>query len=139
MPTPTDGVVELEAHHLSRMAGCASPGSGEAGREFLLAVRANVVAAWEAGRFSRYGSDRDADVITEIVDDAPETHTHQRWLEFVDLEVYLEGLPDGRSMWQDDLTEAAGEALKQVAGRLVAALLVDIREAAAELEDLDVG
>jgi hypothetical protein len=106
---------------------------------FLTSVRDSTVEAIEDGTFvpEGEGSDDDNGAVHQIADNAPDVYTHTRWKEFVDLAAYLEE-PEISDAWPEDLTEAAGVALFQIAERLVYALLREWRdglEQAAEDDD----
>ena len=112
---------EESPYWLAKRADCLSPDSEDSpGALMLLSVRDHVVADWEAGAI-------DDDTVSMIADDAPDVYTHQKWLEFVDLGAYREEPEDGE--WHaSDLDSIASMALYQIAYRLAADLLRELRE-----------
>jgi hypothetical protein len=120
------------------MADCGDPDSREsAGMEFLTSVRDAVVEGIEDGTFVSDGdgsSDNDNGAVHQIADNAPDVYTHTRWKEFVDLAAYLEE-PEISDAWPEDLTEAAGVALYQIAERLVYAILREWREGLVQCDE----
>jgi hypothetical protein len=119
------------------MADCGDPDSHEsAGMGFLTSVRDAVVEGIEDGTFVPDGEGRDDDngAVHVIADNAPDVSTHTRWREFVDLAAYFEE-PEISDAWPEDLTEAAGVALFQIAERLVYAILREWREGLADEDD----
>lgn len=118
-------IQDLNAYFLSGMADAAGPDSPEsAGALFLIHVRDAVVEAVNAGRIGADSAEDISDVAHEIADSAPDVYTHTRWQEFVDLAAHQEEPELGE--WPDDLTDAAGVALYQIAYRLVVALVEEL-------------
>lgn len=116
------------------MADCGDPDSRESeGMEFLTSVRDSVVEGIEDGTFVPEDDGRDDDngAVHQIADNAPDVYTHKRWQEFVDLQAYQEE-PEMTDEWPEDLTDAAGVALYQIAERLVYAILREWREGLAD-------
>lgn len=112
------------------MGYCGSPDSDtSAGAVFLDAVRSNVIERWEShAPECPYLVDDAAcecstidDAVSEIADGAPDVYTATRWAEFVDLAAYSEE-PEITDTWPESLTDAAGQALYQIAERLARAL-----------------
>jgi hypothetical protein len=116
-----DEIREESPYWLAKRADCLSPDSEDSpGALMLLSVRDHVVADWEAGAI-------DDDTVSMIADDAPDVYTHQKWLEFVDLGAYREEPEDGE--WHaSDLDSIASMALYQIAYRLAADLLRELKE-----------
>jgi len=103
---------------LADLADCASPDTPTSpGAEFLLGIQSAVNDADVAD----LAEGDHHDLAHEIADSAPDVYTHARWREFVDLCAYQEEPEFGD--WPDDLTEAAGIALYQIAYRLAERLL----------------
>lgn len=116
----------LSAYELSSFADCGSPDSLEsAGAKMLVSVRNSVVEAIVGGGV-RLDDLNNWGQLSEIADNAPDTYTHQRWLQFVDLCAYNEE-PECDE-WTGDLTQIAGQALYQIADRLAHALAEDWRD-----------
>lgn len=119
----------LNAFHLADMAGCASPDEGRVRRRakwspgavFLVSVRDAVVEAIRGGYVTEDDRD-DRGQLHEIADSAPSVYTATRWNEFVDLGAYMED-PESCDEWPQNLNDAAGIALYQIADRLCHALV----------------
>lgn len=119
-----DDMRKLSAYELAGMAECGNPDSTEsAGAALLASVRDDVAEAIENRRTLD-------DAAHEIADKAPDVYTAKRWAEFVDLAAYQEDPELGE--WPENLTDAAGIALYQIAERLVSALWADHDELIAE-------
>lgn len=119
------------------LADCGDPDSLEsAGMAFLTSVRDAVVEGIEDGTFDPDSDERDdySGEIHTIADNAPDIYTHRRWQEFVDLAAYQEE-PEIDGTWPEDLTQAAGVALFQIAERLAYAILREWREGLAEVSE----
>jgi len=126
-----DDIRKLSAYELAGMAGCATPDTPEsAGAVFLTSVRDDVADRWEFNSGSISDTDRH-----EIADDAPAVYNPARWAEFVDLAAYREE-PEF-DQWPNDLTDAAGVALYQIAERLVSALTDELSESDDDTEGDD--
>jgi len=123
-------------YRLADMADCGSPDRlDSSGALFLCSVRDAVME-----HVTYAGSDWDDDsmpdmieksfmdngIAHEIADGAPDVYTFTRWAEFVDLAAYQEVPEFGE--WPEDLTDAAGVALYQIAERLVSALVAEVCE-----------
>jgi len=134
-------VRSLNAYQLAHRAKCGDPeNSNSAGAEFLLSVRNSFIDLAEYGKdefetwaelFSAWESSGSID---EIADGAPNTYTHQRWLQFIDLLAYREEPEAGE--WPKDLFDMAGAALYQIAERLVRYLVVEVTETCNDCEHL---
>ena len=110
-------IKEYSVYELARLADCARPNTTDSpGGQFLDLVRLGFIEELGRGEFS---SDtlRD-DTFREIADSAPDTYTHARWLQFVDLSAYEEEVPPEITDW----TEAAAWPLVEIAHRLLCAL-----------------
>lgn len=130
-------VKEENAYWLAGMAGCGTPDSQEsAGARFLVSVRDSLVEAVEYGRIGPDATEDVSDVAHEIADDAPSVYTHTRWTEFVDLAAYQEEEETGEG-WSADPFEMAGDALSQIAYRLVIALADDLAPEESEDDEDD--
>lgn len=105
------------AYRLASMAECSGPDSLDSpGAKFLLDVQAATREHIESGG--------DPEELHEIADNAPDAYTWPRWQEFVDLGAWREDLSDlGGLGSMEDMTEAAGVALYQIADRLAHALV----------------
>lgn len=122
-------ITSLNVYELASLAECGSPDEGRSrfrrswshGARFLNDVRDEVVLAIREGRITETDRD-DNGQIHRIADEAPDTYTHARWMEFIDLAAYQEE-PDDIGEWPDSLTDCAGIALYQVAERLCNALV----------------
>lgn len=116
------------AYSLAKTADCAAPDNNEsAGAILLYSVRDNLLEAFDYSMGDEpVEINEPEDTVTEIADAAPDVYTHQRWQEFVDLAAYQEECELGE--WPNDLTDAAGIALYQIAYRLAAAMLEDLRD-----------
>lgn len=126
-------LAELNAYHLADMAGCACPDSHEsAGAKMLHHVRDGMIEALDYGTPDEI---RDGSALHEIADGAPDVYTHTRWAEFVDLAAHQEEPELGA--WPEDLTDAAGIALYQIADRLAGALLDLYEETSSDDEGED--
>lgn len=119
--TIVDEIRDMSVYELATMAGCGSPDSSSSpGGRFLDCVRDNIVQAIDEGRIT-LSDHNDRGQISEISDDAPSVYTHGRWEQFLDLGAYSEDC-EISDAWPNDLTEAAGMALYQIADRLGYAL-----------------
>ena len=115
------------AFQLALLADCETPDSlTSAGAMFLLSIQTAAEC-----HLTECGGPHD-ECVHEIADAAPDVCTHQRWLEFVDLQAYNEDPSDLGADWADP-TEAAGVCLYIIAERLATALFGD----AAESDDED--
>lgn len=113
------------AYDLAKRAECGVPDHLDSpGAELLQMVCDDVLSRWESGDWSEGAKH-------EIADSAPDVYTVRRWAEFVDLAAYQE-TPDISGEWPDDLTEAAGFALYQIAERLIASLVDDLEAMTAD-------
>lgn len=128
---PVKGIralTSLNPYGLADMAGCSQPDEGRvrrrkhwsAGAVLLAGVRDAVVEAIRDGSITEHDRD-DRGQLHEIADGAPSVYNHTRWREFTDLAAWQEDNEFGD--WPDDLTEAAGIALYQIAERLCNALV----------------
>lgn len=132
-----DEMRELSAWQLAQFAECATPDTSESpGAEMLTSVRDALA---ERIDWVRESGDSDTSLsaivatlqddgsLSEIADGAPNVYTHKRWSQFLDLAAYSEQ-PEISDAWSTDLTEAAGQALYQIADRLVNALASELAE-----------
>lgn len=126
----------LKVYELASLADCGSPAEGRSryrrawspGAKFLSDVRDAVVEGIRCGNITDDDSWDDRGIAHEIADNAPDVYTYGRWREFTDLAAWQEENELGEG-WGDDLTQAAGVALYQIADRLVHALVEAWREA----------
>lgn len=102
---------ELTVFQLVPYANCLHPDAiDSAGSQFLTKVRDDVLETWdEMGWLDERERENEC---YRIANEAPDHHTHHKWLEFVDLGGYQEDM-DG-----DDWDEASDRALVQIAERL---------------------
>lgn len=127
------------AFSLAIDAGVSSPDRTDSlGAEFLDSVRDDFVTAveegrifWEApdGRDGHQGDDEReerSDVIHQIADSSPESHTYRMWRQFVDLCLWDEDIDDLVSGDTPDMTHMAHMSLFVVAERLLSALCAEL-------------
>lgn len=129
-----DHLNQLTPRSLSSLANCYMPDSeNSAGAEFLATVcdqfvdwfrYQEAVLLVDGSDLGELISDDGSD--HEIADSAPNVYDHRRWAEFVDLGAYREEAELGD--WDADLTRAAGQALYQIAHRLVIALVREVEQ-----------
>lgn len=119
---------KLNVFQLAHLAGSADPDEGRtryrrkwsAGAKLLVGVRDAVVEGIRDESITETNRDNSGQ-LSEIADGAPNIYTATRWAEFVDLGAYMEE-PECEE-WADDLTQAAAQALYQIADRLCHALV----------------
>ena len=125
-PMSPDTIQELTAFELTDegLADCHAPDALDSpGAHLLLWVRDEVLRIW-----SELNEETRAKVYDEldlIASKAADQRSPQRWAEFVDLAAY-EQEPD-YGYWPEDLTEAAGAALEQIANRLAKRLYMHLQ------------
>lgn len=135
-------IAEWAAHwrsfyDLSGAAGCASPDrshkaddGGSPGATMLASVMEATIEAVEYAADEWQTADEIDDAMAdrfhEIADNGPDVYNHTRWQEFTDLAAWQEEPETGE--WPEDLTQAAGWALYQIAERLARAMVDDLRE-----------
>lgn len=108
-------------------ADCASPDSPESpGADFLTSVRNETLDLLESLEDWDPGTINDDGSVNEIANGAPDTYTTRMWAQFHDLEANFEEPELGQ--WPDDLDNAAGVALYQIAERLAWAIIRDVHE-----------
>lgn len=128
----------LTPYDLADMADVASPDNlKSAGAEFLTSIRDDVMEAWEREEFDDEDRGNDGDRTHEIADAAPDIYSHRRMLELIDLAAYNEEIEAELVGSDPTMIDLAGLALYQVAERLVAALLEELRTELAEQMEVD--
>lgn len=130
--SPAD-VSNLSVWDLYSPADCSRPDEADSpGARFLGYVRDEVVRVWQ--RADDPDDIDETDESSTIADGAPDSETHTMWKEFVDLGAYSES-PEYE--WSSDLTEAARQALLQIAYRLAHYLFQELMGWYAEQEEDD--
>lgn len=115
-----DGLRDLSAFALARLADCASPDTNlSAGADFLRYVRDSLVDRLVES--VRLDEDEASDLAHEIADQSVPIYTHQLWCTFVDLAGYDEDTSGflGEGATADSIANAA---LYQIGERLALAL-----------------
>lgn len=118
----------LQVDDLADLAECDVPAGAEsAGGRLLLIARDKLAYRWEI-----YGPLDEANVnalANEIIR-AMSGRVVVRWGQFVDLAAWREDPPldpaGQRGHWGPDLTAAAGQALRQIVGRLLDSLVAEL-------------
>lgn len=139
--TPTlyapDSIRLDNAYALASVADVASPDFPDSpGAEFLVSVRDDAVERFDLVDSEDRESTDWTDTAHEIADSQVPSHTHEKWLAFVDLQAYYEDvseLVDDTS----DLNHIGGVALYEIGRRLAVAVLETLSNEDAERYDED--